>query len=195
MTLPDTRIAATAWIKSNVPPGSGVLIDQPDVSPAVPMTRAEADDLQRKNAALGSARARYYALMIDFHPGGGWRVFRLMRSAEDLSVPPNHLHRVEREGAFIDMRAGLAAARTAGISYVVTSSFGATPERSPELARLFKDLSTQGRVLVRFDPDGKTVVGPTLQIYLIDAAAQRRKTVVLDYGPRADDGGFSSASQ
>ena len=164
MTLPDTRQQATAWIAANIPPGAALLLDQPDASPAAPMTRGQAEELRRQNEALGSPRARYYELLRDSHPGIGWRVYRLKRSARDLWSNPRHVERSQSEGAYVDVGAGLAALRPLAIQYVVTSSYGARPETSPELAPFFAELSRGSRPLARFAPDGRTVVGPILEI-------------------------------
>ena len=166
-TLADTRLAATAWIETNIPQGATIVLDQPDASPDARVTRDQAEELRAMNAASGSARARYYALMRDSHPGGGWRVYRLKRSAADVDSNPDHVRKAQSEGAFVDASAGLSSLRALGVSYVVTSTFGARPDRSPDLARFFEELSREGRPLARFEPDEKTVVGPTLQIYRI----------------------------
>lgn len=167
MTLPDTRLAATAWIEANVPQGATILLDQADVSPAARMTREQAEELRSRNAAAGSLRARYYALLRDSHPGGGWRVYHLKRSALDLNTNPALVERAQREGDYVDASAGLSAARDAGVWFVVTSSDGARPERAPELARFFAELARDGETVARFEPDGKSSVGPALRIYRI----------------------------
>ena len=167
LTLPDTRLAATAWIEANIPQGSSLLLDQPDASPAARMTREQAEELRRQNAALGSARARLYTLMRDSHPGGGWRVYHIKRTARDLWSNPSHVEKSQREGAFVDVREGLGSLRALGIRYVVTTSFGARPDRSPELSRFFAELSSKAGLLARFDPNEGASVGPTLLIYRI----------------------------
>ena len=167
LTLPDTRLLATAWIESNVPQGSALILDQPDDSPGARMTREQAEELRAQNEARGSLRARYFELMRDSHPGGGWRVYHLKRSAGDLNSNPASVEKSQSEGAFVDAGAGLSALRERGISTVVTSSYGASPQASPELARFFEELTRDGRPLARFEPDGRTAVGPTLQIYRI----------------------------
>ncbi|MBI4424042.1 MAG: glycosyltransferase family 39 protein [Elusimicrobia bacterium] len=166
LSLPDTRAVATRWIEENLPAGSAVLLDQAHASPNLRMLREQAEDLQRRTAELGSPRATYYRMMADSHPGGGYRLYRVKRTARDLVTNPSLLEKVQREGPFIDVSAGLEALRARGIRYVVTTSQGYVLDPSLSgLERFVSELEARGRVLARFEPEEGRSTGPSLRVY------------------------------
>jgi len=167
LTLPDTRQEATVWMTAQVPPGAALLMDLPHASPDLRMTRQEIEELWEKTSRAGSPRARLYRAMADTHPGGGWRIYRIGRSARDLRSSPRHVRLSQADAPTLDVSAGLAPALAAGVSYVVVSSFGASPERSPELSAFFADLGRRGTLLREFDPAPGRVMGPTLKVYRV----------------------------
>jgi hypothetical protein len=65
------------------------------------------------------------------------------------------------------VRAGLAAARAAGIEYVVLSSFGAREDRSQDIARFFEEVRTQGELLREFREVPGVVAGPRIRVFKI----------------------------
>ena len=165
--LPDTREAAKAWIEANVPAGSSILLDQLHASPNLVMDRSRVEEMLKQNLALGSKRTRYYELLLKFHPGGGYRIWRIQRSAADLWSPPAIVERSRKEGPYLDVTPGLSVLREKGIRYVVTSELGADPSRAPELKTFFEELSRQGRVLMEFRADNRGTAGPLLKVYFI----------------------------
>ncbi|MDD5656434.1 MAG: glycosyltransferase family 39 protein [Elusimicrobia bacterium] len=163
--LPDTRRQATRWIEAHVPPGSAVLLDLPHAGPDLPMTKAQALELFARTSAAGSARSRFYRALADYHPGGGWRIYRVKRSARDMRSSPRHVGLAQADAATLDVEGGLAGALAAGVEFVVISDYGATPERAPQLAGFFSELERRGQAAASFAPEPGRSVGPRLTIY------------------------------
>jgi hypothetical protein len=167
LLLPDTRQQATVWMRAHVPEGTTLLMDLPHSGPDLRMTRAEIEELRDKTSQAGSPRTRLYRGMAQTHPGGGWKIFRIGRSARDLRSSPRHVQLSQADAPTLDVSAGLAPALAAGVSIVVVSSFGASPEHSPQLAAFFADLDRQATLLREFDPEPGRVMGPTLKVYRV----------------------------
>jgi hypothetical protein len=167
MRLPDTRAEAAEWIAAHVPQGAGVLLDLPHASPDLPMTREEAEELAQKTAAAGSPRARLFRALARAHPGGGWRILRVRHTAQDLSSGPRHVELSQADAPVIDLSGGLAPVRAAGVSFVVTSNYGATRATLPQAGRFFDELETQGRLLAAFGPVAGESDGPTLRVFAL----------------------------
>lgn len=168
MMRPDTREIAEAWIQGHVPAGATLLADLPHTSPRLAMTKEEAQELWLKTSRAGSPRARLYRAMADAHPGGGYRILRLQRSPRDLHSYPHHVELSQAETLSLDASSGLGPARASGVDFVITSSYGATPERSPELGDFFKELYRQGELIKVFAPVSGTSVGPVLRVYHLE---------------------------
>ncbi|HVC09006.1 MAG TPA: glycosyltransferase family 39 protein [Elusimicrobiota bacterium] len=173
MRLPDTRQLAQAWIERNIPQGSALLLDEANDSPRLIMAKDEAEELAERTKAEGSPRWRLYRAMADYQPGGGYWIYRIKRSAESLGTYPLQVALSQADAPIVDARGGLAAVRKAGVDYVVTSSMGATPERSPGLAAYFRQLQKQGILVARFDPAPGQIAGPVLRVYRIRLGASR----------------------
>ncbi|MBI5209901.1 MAG: glycosyltransferase family 39 protein [Elusimicrobia bacterium] len=163
--LQDTRTLAAAWVTRNIPPGTGVLMDYPHASPRLVMDKEQAAELEAKTKAAGSPRWRLYAAMRNSHPGGGYRIYRLQRSAADLRSNPAHVLSSQADAATLDMSAGLGGARRAGVGYVVTSSYGASPARSPYLEAFFEELWRRAVLVREFAPVQGKIGGPHLRIF------------------------------
>ncbi len=172
LLLPDTRTEARRWIDAAVPAGATVLADYPHASPFLRPSREQLEELAGRTQAAGSPRWRLYQAMAATHPGGGYRVLRIRRSAADLRSNPKHVETSQAEGDFIDVRGGMEALRTAGVSHVVTSSFGAVPSRAKELGRFFDDLHARGRLAREFAPVPGRVAGPHLRVFLLSYNTQ-----------------------
>jgi hypothetical protein len=162
---PDTRAQATAWLKANVPAGDTLLLDEPHAGPFAIMTKEQCEELAARAAAHGSPRARLFRAMAARHPGGGWRVERVRRSPRDLWSAPRHVAESQADGDFLDVRPGLDVARAARVDYVVTSSFGADPRRSRELATFFSELAAHADLVREFPSEPGRTVGPWLRVY------------------------------
>ncbi len=162
---PDTRAQAGRWLAAHVPAHDTLLLDEPHAGPLAPMDLEQCKALAARTAALGSPRARLYAAMAAHHPGGGWRVLRVRRSAADLWSAPGHVARSQADGDFLDVRPGLDVARAARVDYVVTSSYGADPERARELATFFQELYAGADLVAEFRPVPEKVVGPWLRVF------------------------------
>ena len=167
MRLADTRAEAAAWLGAHVPPGATLLLDLPHASPDMPMTKAQALELAERTRAAGSPRARLYRGLADAHPGGGYRLLRLQRTARDLASGPRHVRLSQADAPMLDVQPGLSAARAAGVDYVVTSDFGATRAILPELSLFFDELEAQGRLLASFTPRPDESAGPTLRVFAL----------------------------
>ena len=165
LLLPDTRAQATAWLAANIPAGSTLLLDQPHAGPFAIMTKEQCAELAERAAKNGSPRARLYRAMAAKHPGGGYRIDRIQRSARDLFSAPRHVALSQADGDFLDVRPGLDVARAARVDYVITSSFGADPRRSRELATFFSELSTQADFVREFPSEPGVAAGPWLRVY------------------------------
>lgn len=167
LTLPDTREQAEAWMTANIPPGETILLDLPHASPRAIPSKEQCADLAVRTAAAGSPRSKLWRAMAERHPGGGWRVYRIQRSAGDLFSSPRHVAASQADADFLDVRPGLDPVRAVRASWVVTSSFGADPRRARELATFFSELEA-GADLVRefpFEP-GRTK-GPWLRVWKV----------------------------
>jgi hypothetical protein len=129
------------------------------------MTTEQCEELAARAAAHGSPRARLFRAMAARHPGGGWRVERVRRSPRDLWSAPRHVAESQADGDFLDVRPGLDVARAARVDYVVTSSFGADPRRSRELATFFSELAAHADLVREFPSEPGRTVGPWLRVY------------------------------
>jgi hypothetical protein len=99
------------------------------------------------------------------HPGGGYRIYRVQRSARDLFTAPRQVSLSQADGDFLDVRPGLDVARAARVDYVFTSSFGADPRRSRELATFFSELVAQADFVREFPSEPGSSTGPWLRVY------------------------------
>ncbi len=174
MRLPDTRQQSQAWIDANIPAGAVFLLDEADDSPRLVMAKREAEDLAQRTKANGSPRWRLYRAMADYHPGGGYWIYRIKRSAASLGTYPMQVALSQADDPILDVSGGLKAARMAGVGYVVTSSMGATPERSPDLTAFFRQLKTQATLEASFDPVPGRVAGPVLKVYRLGTTPKKR---------------------
>ncbi|MFA6002445.1 MAG: glycosyltransferase family 39 protein [Elusimicrobiota bacterium] len=173
LLLPDTRGQATQWLRSHVPPGKTLLMDLPHAAPDLWMTREQVEALAEQTRRAGSPRARLYQGMVLTHPGGGWRIYRIQRSARDMRTSPRQVQLAQADAPTLDVAGGLPAAQALGVEYVVLSEYGANPRRTPQLAAFFSDLERQAVLERRFDPVPGRVAGPGLKIYRI-AGTKRR---------------------
>jgi len=162
---PDTRAEAGAWLAANVPAGATLLLDQPHAGPPAVMAREQCLELAARAESNGSPRARLFREMAAHHPGGGWRIARIQRSALDLFSAPGHVARSQADGDFLDVRPGLDVARAARVDYVVTSSYGADPARARELATFFSELAAGDDLIREFRPVPGEAGGPWLRVY------------------------------
>jgi len=166
MRLSDTRQHAQAWVLQHVPQGATLILDESNASPDLVMVREEVEELAERTQAEGSPRARLFRGMARSHPGGGYRIYRIMRSARDLGTyHPKQVELSQADAPMVDLRPGLSAARAVKAGWVVTSSFGAVPGRSPELAAFFRELPAQARLEASFTPVPGGLAGPFLRIY------------------------------
>ncbi|HAM36694.1 MAG TPA: hypothetical protein DEB40_14105 [Elusimicrobia bacterium] len=165
LRLADTRSASTAWMLEHVPQGSVVLLDLPHASPRLPMIREQVEQLALRTRQAGSPRRRLFEGMAAAHPGGGYRIYRVQRSAKDLHSYPQHVQLSQADDFFLELRSGIAPARALGVEYVVTSTFGATPQRAPELSVFFAQLESSARLVKSWEPAPGKTVGPFLRLY------------------------------
>lgn len=164
---PDTRTLATRWVEENVPTGSVVLLDQEHASPRLAMAKDEVRRLLERTEAAGHPRARYYRYLLEGHPGGGYELYRVRREYSDLHSYPGHVAFSQAGHPILDARPGLSAVRAAGVEYVVLTSWGADPERSPELAPFLAEVRREGKLLQTFAPAPGAAIGPRLEIYRV----------------------------
>jgi hypothetical protein len=165
LLLPDTRTIAGEWIAREIPRGAALLMDSIHASPPVASSYKHLQALAARSRAADSPRARLYEAMLAAHPGGGYEVYRLKRTALDLRSNPRHVERAQADQATLDVSEGLAAARRAGVEWVVTSSHGADPRRARELAGFFAELAREGTIVREFLPEPGLTTGPVLRIY------------------------------
>jgi hypothetical protein len=165
LLLPDTRAQATEWLAANVPSGSTLLLDQSHAGPFAIMTKEQCAELAERAARNGSPRARLYRAMVAKHPGGGYRIYRIQRSARDLGTAPKQVALSQADGDFLDVRAGLDPVRAVRVDYVVTSSIGADPRRTREFATFFDELAAQAELVQEFPSEPGRTTGPWLRVY------------------------------
>ncbi len=165
LRLPDTRAQAEAWMKDHIPADATILLDQPHASPRAIPSKAQCVELAARTAAVGSSRARLWKAMAERHPGGGRRVYRIQRSAGDLFSSPRHVAASQSDADFLDVRPGLDPVRAVRASWVVTSSFGADPRRSPELSAFFAELASGADLVAEFVSEPETTIGPWLRVW------------------------------
>lgn len=163
--LPDTRAAAERWMRANIPEGDTVLLDMPHASPRALMSLEQCEDLAERTARADSPRARLYRTMAAHHPGGGWRVLRVQRTARDLFTLPGHAAKSQADADFLDVRPGLDPARAARVGWVVTTSFGADPRKARELATFFNELAEQSELAQEFPVTPGVDAGPWLRVF------------------------------
>lgn len=164
LNLPDTRTLASAWIQSNIPEGTSLLMDQPHASPPLPPSLDQIKRLYDKTLEAGHPRSRYYKLLLDSHPGGGYEIYQILRGYLELDTQPGHVEWSRKGYELLDVRKGLNQAREK-VRYVVTTSHGATPEGSPELQKFFRELREQAVLIREFLPEKGKKTGPAIRIY------------------------------
>ncbi|MDE2509539.1 MAG: glycosyltransferase family 39 protein [Elusimicrobia bacterium] len=165
LLLPDTRAQATQWLAANVPAGSTLLLDQPHAGPFAIMTKEQCAELAERAARNGSPRARLYRAMAAKHPGGGYKIYRIQRSARDLWSAPRQVALSQADGDFLDVRPGLDPVRAVRVDDVITSSFGADPRRTREFATFFDELAAQADLVREFPSEPGRTTGPWLRVY------------------------------
>ena len=89
----------------------------------------------------------------------------VQRAARDLWTAPAQVARSQADSDFLDVRPGLDVARAARVDYVITSSWGADPRRSRELATFFSELASQADFVREFPSEPGVTVGPWLRVY------------------------------
>ncbi len=165
LILPDTRAQAEVWMKENVPAGETVLLDQPHASPRAIPSKEQCADLAARTGAAGSPRSKLWRAMAERHPGGGWRVYRIQRSAGDLFSAPKHVAASQADADFLDVRPGLDPVRAVRANWVVTSSFGADPRRARELSTFFSELAAGADLAREFPSEPGKTMGPWLRVW------------------------------
>lgn len=167
LMLPDTRWLAARWIETYVPQGAKILMDQEHASPPLRQSLPMVERLLERTERTRHPRRKYYALMRSGHPGGGYAVYQLWRDPADLHTWPGHAAFSSAGRAVLDVGGGLRAAREEGIDWVVTSSAGARPDRSPRLEVFFMELGREGKFLAEFKPEAGRAAGPEIRVYRI----------------------------
>lgn len=162
---PDTRSQAAAWLRETVPAGASLLLDQPHSGPPAYPVKEQCEELAERAERAGSPRARLLRAMAARHPGGGWRIYRIRRAARDLWSSPRHVAASQADGEFLDVRPGLDVVRAARVDWVVTTSYGADPRRSRELATFFSELAEQADLVREFPSGPGAAAGPWLRAY------------------------------
>lgn len=168
LMAPDTRIEAANWITSQIPEGTALLVDQIHASPPVAMTARQIEALASRLREGGHPRARYYAGMLDSHPGGGYTVYRIQRTPEELISIRTHTSWSQLAYDVVNVEEGLSALKERDIRYVILSSAGATRDNSPRLARFFLGLDTTAEKIAEFPPH-RFSRAPTIAIYRLPA--------------------------
>lgn len=164
-TLPDTRRQAGGWIAASIPAGATILTDQPSAGPDLRMSKDQLLELAERSRVVGSPRAKLFEAMAQTHPGGGYRVLRILRSGRDLGTYAKHAELSQADAPTADVRPGLDVARALRVDYVLTSSYGADLARAPELAAFFTELETKAPLAAVFSPVPGVVAGPALRLY------------------------------
>jgi len=167
LLLPDTRHDASRWIEANIPPGTKVLAGDESNSPPMRLSKSSGEALLASTKAAGHPRWRYYELLAESHPGGGFDIVRLVRDPVEISTGFWHRRWSESGRAVLDVSEGLSAARRNGVQVVVLASetFGFA---TPGIARFVEETMAQGRLLADFSPVPGRVKGPHIRVYLVD---------------------------
>ncbi len=163
---PDTRRTASDWIAANLAPGTRILTGDETDSPALRMSLAQAKTLYETTKAAGHPRWRYYELMAQSHPGGGFEVWRMRRDPVEITTGFWHRRWSESGRAVLDVTEGLAALKPAGIEVVVLVS-GPAGLAAPGIARLVHETVREGRLLARFAPEAGRTKGPDIFVYRV----------------------------
>lgn len=166
MSLPDTRELAQAYVEAKLPAGTALLLDEPHAGPELAMTKDELESLAEKTKAAGSPRWKLFEAMARSHPGGGYRLLRIERTAKDLGTyHPKQVELSQADAPVVDVRPGLDFVRAQRVDYVMTSSYGAALERAPELVEFFRELQSQAPLEAVFTPVPGELEGPALRLY------------------------------
>ncbi len=166
MSRPDTRQEAQDWIEARLPAQTGVLMDEPHAGPDLAMTKSELEDLAARVKEAGSPRWRLFDAMARSHPGGGYRILRVARTARDLGTyHPKQVELSQADAPVVDVRPGLDFVRAQRVDYVLTSSYGADLSRAPELSVFFSELERQAPLEAVFTPVPGKIEGPALRLY------------------------------
>ncbi|MBI3299983.1 MAG: glycosyltransferase family 39 protein [Elusimicrobia bacterium] len=171
LNRPDTRLAAQTWIEANLPIGTRIVLGAEPDTPPLRSSREQVARLLERTRAAGHPRARYYELMLESHPGGGYDLLRMKRDAGDMDTGPWHRQWSDASRDTLDVAAGLSAARAAGASVAVLSSMG-LGFGTPDVGRFLDETERQGRLLAEFLPEEGRVNGPHIKVYRIDEGAR-----------------------
>ncbi|HBL17911.1 MAG: hypothetical protein A2X36_17380 [Elusimicrobia bacterium GWA2_69_24] len=164
---PDTRNIAAAWIAANLTPGTRILTFNEHASPPLRLSLDQVRRLIEQTREAGHPRRRYYELMAESHPGGGFEVFRILQDPAVLSAGPRHVAWSAAGRSVLDVSGGLQAVRGAGIALVVFTSYGSNEEGFRALRPFLDGLETQASLLREFAPEPGATVGPVIRIYRI----------------------------
>jgi len=163
---PDTRLMAQHWIEKNIPAGKRILQDQVHTMPRLIIDKNQLQKLHERMANLNHPRQHYYKFLIDSHPGGGYTIFLIKRSAHELVTQKRLTEWSQKGYAFLKTDNGLDDLRAAQIDYVIWSSAGARRENSPRLLKYFDDLENKTQLIKEFTPKINSY-SPTVRIYKI----------------------------
>ena len=163
---PDTRLEAKAWIEANIPTGSRLLVDQVHTEPPLVMAKSQALRLYERAEANHHPRGRYFRLLLDSHPGGGYELFRISRTDMELISMIRHRQWSQQGYEDLEVEKGLSEVKQAKIDYVIWSSAGATPMNAPRLMKYFDELKREGILIKEFTPT-RVSYAPTIRIYKI----------------------------
>ena len=140
---------------------------EPDVetdNPPLRLSKAQAERLLARTQAQGNPRARYYRMMSESHPGGGFEVYTMARDPGEMDTAPWHRRFSEGGRDTLDVREGISAARAVGVQVAVLSSMG-LGLGVPSVSRFLSETEARGTLLAEFTPEPGRVNGPRLRIY------------------------------
>jgi len=168
VSQPDTRALCRQWVEKNIPAGAVVLMDAS--GPPLRMTTQQLEDLHARAKSVGHIKADLFALELEAHQGGGYRLFLTEQAL--MLTPKDQLAYSRAVQDLLPIDRGLDWIKAQGVQYVVISSaeegFYRNPARlaeAPAHAKFYDDLRARGRPLAEF-PSGRGP-GPGLWVYAL----------------------------
>ncbi len=168
LSLTDTRTLAGDWIKPNIPQGSAILMDHVDSAPGLIIERAQIIGLYNKALKINHPRRHYYKFMLAGHPCGGYKIYQIERTAEDVFSGQRHVRWSQAARDTVDISSGVRSALDAGVQYVIESSFGVNPDDFERYKLFFDEVHACGKEIAGFQPAEDKIAGPVLKIFYLD---------------------------
>ncbi len=171
LALPDCRTQAKEWIQKNVPSGEKLFLPGFYYGPQLLMDKTQTDRLAQRMRELNHPRAIYFETLSAGHPGGGYELFYIKKTIEEMRDLPGRTQRAFEAQELLDVASdGTRVLHANGIRWVVVLKKWYVQDRYKSW---LQQLRTEARLVATFDAVPKRIKGESVDIYEFEAAAPR----------------------